>query len=416
MTLETVITLAAFLIFAVCLALYIIRATAASNFRHKIAIPRGFTEGAAHGPAYPLWVLSFGLLFVQVAAFAAFPTVDEISLNKRITVFIINLVVFFILRSKTTPLLAIWFGKTGIWVTHGLNGLIKFENVVKCEILNEKKLNPDDPNAICVLALYTKGRKNRFRTEKYVCCISARELEPYIVKLPEEPPKDKYAAVATALKLSTVVLTSLALFSSVCFLFATGLLSPYSYTEDTAVRKDDISTIAPITDAWEDNGTIAVHHGSTEIVKVYSQTDGTLLWTVSRSKTFFPKAGDGINTSGGVLKYTVNGNPRYFNLTDGAELSEEDVDEIKFEGKDPNAVLGFQYDDLYVRQYLTGQTYRYITDNPSYYILFVPNVSWGMLLVSTVLLYLLRLTYTLPTPRTKSPKQAPAEEPNPQKT
>ena len=410
MTLETVVTLAAFSIFAICLALYIIRATAASNFRHKIAIPHGFTEGAAHGPAYPLWVLSFGLLFVQVAAFAAFPTSDELSLNKRITVFIINLIIFFILRSKTSPLLAIWFGKTGIWVSHGINGLIKFENVIRCEILNEKKLNPDDPNALCVLALYTKGRKNRFRTEKYVCCISARELEPYIVKLPDEAPKDKHPILALALKITTAVLTAVTVFSSICFIFATGVLSPYSYTEDEAVRDTDLSTIAHVSDVWEDDGTIAVHHESTEIVKVYSQSEGTLLWTVSRSKTLFPKASDGINTAEGVLRYTVNGNSRYFKLSDGTELSAEDVANIKFAPKDLNDVTSFQYTSLYVRQTLSGQTYRYITNNPSHYILFVPSVSWGMLLASVVLLYILKLTYTLPTPKLKKTKQEPAEE------
>ena len=273
MTLETVIMLLAFSIFALCSALFITRATAASSFRNKIAAPRGFTEGAAIGTSYPLWILSYGMLFVQCAAFMAFPTTNEISLNRRVLIFIINLIVFFILRSKNLPLLAVWFGKTGIWISHGVNGLIKFDSITFCEITEHKKLHSEDPNAMCTLTFYTKGRKKHQHTEKYVCKVAANELIPYLSRLPMTPKKKSTGGLKARIHsinhlLSTIALT-ITLFGTVCFLFSTALLSPYTYTENEKAENTEYVTYAPISDALGEGGMTVVRYEAIEAINVF---------------------------------------------------------------------------------------------------------------------------------------------------
>lgn len=393
MTLETVIMLSAFSIFALCSALFITRATAASSFRNKIAAPRGFTEGAAIGAAYPLWILSYGMLFVQCAAFMAFPSSGEIALNRRILLFIITLVIFFLLRSVNMPLLAIWFGKTGIWISHGFNGLIKFESIIACEITKQHK-NTDDPNAMCTVVLYTEKRRSPFHNGKYVCKVTYGELQPYLTKLPVVKDARKVAAehapTPTAMRLFFHLGILLTLFGIVCFIFSTSLLSPYSYTESSEAEDNEFKTYAPITDALEENGMTVVRHEGVEVVNVYSD-DGVFVWSISRKRDFFPNSNDGISAADGVLRYTVNGTDRFFRITDGMELSADDVAEIDFPTADALRPMNFEFHPLYIRKQLSDRSYKYTVDRPAIYALFIPNVAWGLFLFGAASLYLLHL-------------------------
>ena len=392
MTLETVIMLLAFSIFALCSALFITRATAASSFRNKIAAPRGFTEGAAIGIAYPLWILSYGMLFVQCAAFMAFPTTDEISLNPRIIAFTVNLVIFFLLRSANMPLLAVWFGKTGIWLSHGVNGLIKFDTITACEVIEHKKRSAD-PNTICTVIFYTDCKRTFFHSGKIVCKVAACELEPYLPKLPivkNARHTVEHSAFSGAVKLLSTFSIALTLFGAVCFTLSTAWLSPYSYRESEKAEDFEFKTYAPITDALDESGLTVVRHKAVEIVNVYSE-DGVLIWSLSRKKDFFSNKNDGISAADGVLRYTVNGNDRYFRITDGAELTAEETADIDFPTPDALRAMDFEFHPLYIRKQLSDRSYKYTVDRPSAYALFIPNVAWGILLFGATSLYLLNL-------------------------
>lgn len=395
MTIETVIMLLAFSIFALCSAIFITRATASSSFRNKIAAPRGFTEGAAIGIAYPLWIFSYGMLFVQCAAFMAFPTLNEIELNRRLLIFIVNLVVFFILRSKNLPLLAVWFGKTGIWISHGVSGLIKFENIISCEITDRKKFHSDDPNAMCTLTIYTKGRKRISRTEKYVCKLAANELTPYLSHLPMTDKKQNDGKMTSPIvslnRLLTNIAAAITLFGAICFLFSTALLSPYTYTESETAEKTEYVTYAPITDALGENGMIVVRHEAIEAINVYSEESGELVWSLSRARDFFPDENDGISAANGVIKYTVGSSARYFRITDGTELSHEEVSEIEFPHPDALRAMDFEFHPLYIRKQLSDRSYKYTVNRPTTYTLFIPSFAWGMLIFGTVALYIFRM-------------------------
>lgn len=392
MTLETVIMLLAFSIFALCSALFITRATAASSFRNKIAAPRGFTEGAAIGPAYPLWILSYGMLFVQCAAFMAFPTTDEITLNRRIIVFTLNLVIFFLLRSANMPLLAVWFGKTGIWISHGVNGLIKFDTIIACEIFRHRK-RTNAPNTMCTVVFYTGSKRTLFHSGKFACKVATCELEPYLDQLPVTNDAHKSlerSRFATASKIISGLGVALILFSAVCFAFSTSLLSPYAYVESETAEDFEFRTYAPITDALDESGLTVVRHKATEVINVYSD-DGVLIWSLSRKKDFFPNKKDGISAADGVVRYTVNGVDRFFRITDGAELTAEEVAEIDFPSPDALRAMDFEFHPLYIRKQLSDRSYKYTVDRPSVYLLFIPSVAWGIFLFGVASLYLLQL-------------------------
>lgn len=392
MTPETVIMLLAFSIFALCSMIFITRATAASSFRNKIAAPRGFTEGAAIGPAYPLWILSYGMLFVQCAAFMAFPTTDEISLNQRIIAFIINLVIFFLLRSANMPLLAVWFGKTGIWIAHGVTGLIKFENIIACEISGHRK-GANDPNPMCTVVFHTDGKRSILHSGKFVCKVAACELEPYLSRLPitngTRHTSSRSAFSATA-RLISVISISLTLFGAVCFAFSTAIFSPYTYRESQNAEDIEFKTYAPITDAISESGLTVVRHKAVEVVNVYSN-DGVLIWSLSRKKDFFPNKNDGISAADGVLRYTVNGIDRFFRITDGVELISADTSHIDFPTPDAIRTMDFEFHPLYIRKQLSDRSYKYTVDRPSLYALFIPSVAWGILLFGAASLYIVRL-------------------------
>lgn len=405
MTLETVIMLLAFSIFALCSALFITRATAASSFRNKIAAPRGFTEGAAIGAAYPLWILSYGLMFVQCAAFMAFPTSHEITLNQRILLFVFNLIIFFVLRAKNMPLLAVWFGKTGIWISHGVNGLIKFDSIVACEIIKQKRRG-NDPNAMCTVVFYTKAR-SPFHNGKYVCRVAAGDLEPYLSKLPvaeegRHATTEHFAAQALFRTLSLIGI-AITLFGAICFTFSTALLSPYSYTEGEKAGSEEYKTYAPITDAIGESGMTVVHHKAIEVINVYSE-NGEFVWSVSRAKDFFPNEKDGVSAADGVVRYTVNGSDRFFRITDGAELTADDTSEIDFPAPDALRAMDFEFHPLYIRKQLSDRSYKYTVDRPAIYALFIPSVSWGLFLFGAAYLYLLYLVSAIAS-RDKAPKE-----------
>ena len=392
MTLETVIMLLAFSIFALCSALFITRATAASSFRNKIAAPRGFTEGAAIGPAYPLWILSYGMLFVQCAAFMAFPATDEIAINQRIIAFIINLVIFFLLRSANMPLLAVWFGKTGIWISHGVNGLIKFDTITACEIIRHRK-KASDPNAMCTVIFYTSVKRSVFHSGKFVCKVALCELEPYLSQLPVSNDASKTvdrSGFTTVTRIISGLGVALTLFGIVCFTFSTALLSPYTYTENEKAQDLEFKTYAPITEALAENGLTVVRHKDVEVINVYSN-EGVFLWSVSRQKDFFPNKKDGISAAEGVLRYTVNGVDRYFRITDGAELTAEETQEISFPAPDALRTMDFEFHPLYIRKQLSDRSYKYTVDRPALYVLFIPSVAWGIFLFGAASLYLVRL-------------------------
>lgn len=392
MTPETVIMLLAFSLFALCSALFITRATAASSFRNKIAAPRGFTEGAAIGPAYPLWILSYGMLFVQCAAFMAFPTSDELSLNHRIIAFTVNLAIFFLLRSANMPLLAVWFGRTGIWISHGVNGLIKFDSIVACEILGRKK-RAVDPNAMCTVVFYTNVKRSIFHSGKLVCKVSACELEPYLSKLPvvdDARSAVEHSLFAATTRLLSAVSIAITLFGAVCFAFSTSVFSPYAYRESEGAEELEFKTYAPITDALDESGLTVVRHKGVEVINVYSE-DGVLIWSLSRKKDFFPNKNDGISAAEGVLRYTVNGSNRFFRVTDGVELTAEEAARIDFPSTDALRAMDFEFHPLYIRKQLSDRSYKYTVDRPALYTLFIPSVAWGILLFGAATLYLMNL-------------------------
>ncbi len=392
MTLETVIMLLAFSIFALCSALFITRATAASSFRNKIAAPRGFTEGAAIGLAYPLWILSYGMLFVQCAAFMAFPTSDEIAINQRIIAFIINLVIFFLLRSANMPLLAVWFGKTGIWISHGVNGLIKFDSITACEIIRHRK-RVNDPNVMYTVIFYTSIKRTVFHSGKFACKVAACDLEPYLSQLPISKGVSKNvdrSTFSTANRIISGISMALTLFGIVCFTFSTAILSPYTYTENEKAQDLEFKTYAPITEALDESGLTVVRHKDVEVINVYSN-EGVFLWSLSRHKDFFPNKKDGISAAEGVLRYTVNGVDRYFRVADGAELTAAETQEISFPAPTALRAMDFEFHPLYIRKQLSDRSYKYTVDRPALYVLFIPSVAWGIFLFGASSLYLVRL-------------------------
>jgi len=393
MTLETVIMLLAFSIFALCSALFITRATAASSFRSKIAAPRGFTEGAAIGAAYPLWILSYGLLFIQCAAFMAFPSSDELSLNQRIIAFIINLVIFFLLRSKNMPLLAIWFGKTGIWISHGVNGLIKFENILACEII-EPKHRSGTQSIMRTVVIYAESKKNPFHSEKFVCRIAENELKPYLSKLPVVKDARRVTAEHSAFSaLSRLLLrisAALTLFGAICFLFSTSLLSPYTYTESEEAGNIEYKTYAPITDALEESGMTLVRYEGIEVINIYSDS-GEFAWSISRARDFFPNTNDGISAAEGIVKYTVGGGERFFRITDGKELTYDQVSQIEFPPADELRAMNFEFHPLYIRKQLSDRSYKYTVNRPALCTLIIPSVAWGIFLFGAASLYFIRV-------------------------
>ncbi|MBR2460019.1 MAG: hypothetical protein IKB34_02145 [Clostridia bacterium] len=394
MTLETVVMLIAFIVFGICTLLFINRASAASKFRSKIAMPRNFVEGTATGIAYPLWGISYGLIFLQCAAFMAFPPAGELALNDRLIIYILSVFVFFVLRACNLPLLAIWFGKTGVWISHGTNGLIKFEDMLSCTVIRRRNRRSVNSNVVCTLVFYARNRFLFFYRRRFVCKLSAFELEPYLKYLPTAERRlsgrDKLHARDAFISFFSCICAVFAMFGSACFLFSSAVLSPYTYTESESALSEEIATFAPITEALESDNCIILRHEAIEAINVYSESDGQLLWSVSRYKHAFPRSGDGISATDGILRYTVNGSDRYFDVKSGKELSAEEVSDKQFPAPNELRDINFEFHPLYVRKQLSDGSYRYIVNHPMAYVLFVPSVAWGILLAASIALYLLR--------------------------
>lgn len=396
MTLEQVVAMLAFIAFAICSVTFISRISSSRSFRNQIATPRNFAEGCVTGIAYPLWILVYGMIFIQSTAFLAFPTSDELSLNRRVIILILSLTLFFLLRACTLPLLGVWLGKTGIWVSHGTNGLIKFENLTYCEIVGVTTLNATAPTSVCTLIFRAKGRHLFFHTRKYACKVAFGDLIPYLDRLPIDD-SGNYAFELPGRRFETVTatisyaLSAIIALGSIGFLVSTALLSPYTYTEHSSAIQEEIHTFTPITDAYGADGLIVVRYKHVESINVYSEEDGQYKWSLSRKRSFFTKDGDGISIRDGVLKYTVGGVDRFFSLIDGAELSFEQVQHIEFPAADALRDMNFEFHPLYIRKQLSDSSYRYIVSRPTEYTLFIPSVAWGILLGSLLALYLTRL-------------------------
>ena len=170
------------------------------------------------------------------------------------------------------------------------------------------------------------------------------------------------------------------------------MTSPYTYTENEIATNNEILTFTPITEVLESDDLIILRHNAIEAINVYSEQSGEFLWSISRKKSAFPKSDDGITAAQGVLRYTVNGSDRYFSVSNGTELPFEAVSGITFPSPDQLRDIDFDFNPLYVRKQLSDGSYRYIVNRPGSYILFLPAVSWGILICSLLMLYLLRAT------------------------
>lgn len=392
MTQTTIITILTFAVLILCSLLFLIRSLSASSFRRNIAIPRGFTEAACGTIAYPLWLTSYALLFLQCVSLAAFPSNNEKLLTARLIAYTVTAILFFILREINLPLLAIWFGKNGIWTARGKNGLIKFDNIIFCEISTSKKAKIDDLTALYTLSFFAKDKKIFFSPRKYVCKLSGSDIEKYRTKLPTSDhashPKHSSKRSRITRSLSYVSLL-LIITGTVCFGASTQLTSPYRYNEYETASEIEISSFAPITEAISENGTMIIRYENIEAINVYSETDGSFLWSVSR-KYSRKASGDGICAAEGILKYTVGGESRYFVCETGEELTAEDVENVAFPNTDDTYAINFDFTPLYVRRQLSDGSYNTLISNPTAYILFIPSVAWTILVLGIVTLFIWR--------------------------
>ena len=394
MTLKAVIMLLTLFAFSLCTVLFVIRLASAARFRQRIAIPRDFAEGSATGLVYKLWIFSYGMLFVQCTSFILFPLSEEITLNLRLIIYTVNLIIFFILRSNTLPLLGVWFGKTGIWVNHGETGLIKFENILHCEILGKKTPDASNPKAMCSVVFYTDGRYRSFRRRKFVFRIAASDIAPYFDRLsiktsssPEYEPffipvKNRIIGALSYLSGSVFII------GLVCFILSLCILSPYRYNEYPEASATEIVSFAPITEvvADQENNLLFVRYAGIEAVNVYSETDGAFKWSVSRA-TFPAAASAGISVSNSILRYTVNGEARYFDCVSGAELSADSIGDIEFPKSSGNSVF---FDELTIKKQLSDGSWSIIVARSQLYSLFIPSVSWDIMLSGLIALYICR--------------------------
>lgn len=389
MTLEAFIALFTFIIFAICTSLILARSISADRFRYKIAVPHSFAEAYTNNSAYRIWLSVYGALFLQCAGFIAFPSDDEITINYRLIAYIFTAGAFFVLRTITLPLLTLWFGKTGIWASHGAKGLIRFEDIYVCTV--KKQEHPYD--TVYYVSFFAHGRRSFFQDKKYVCYLPEQEFLKYRSVLPitDQPLKrDNSSPSQTATCLLSYVSSVCIALGLICLLFSTEIFSPYKYAEYPEASSTEISSFAPITEAISESGTMIIRYGAIEAINVYSETDGTFLWSLSRTHSILG-ANDGICAKDGIIKYTVNGATRYFSCSTGNEMTAEQVSDIEFPDIDQTYAVNFDFTSLYVRRQQSDGSYVKLVSNPTSYILFVPSFAWILFLFGVVTLYLWRM-------------------------
>ncbi len=391
MTLETVVTLLFFSLFALCTVTLLARTVSAYRFRRTVALPRGFTEGVATGLAYPVWLIVYAAVFLQCAAYIAFPSSRELDMNARLIAYVCSVLLFFIVRYYNLPLLSVWFGKTGIWVSYGAGGIVRFEDMTSLTVSCPKS---DDGDAVCTVTFCAPDKKLFFHPRRYTCKLSRAELSRYRSLLPEttedskKKPRRDSSSLTTALSYVSLLLVALGACS---FLFSAELFSPYRYDEYTAASAEEITSFAPITEAISESGTMIIRYEAIEAINVYSEADGSFLWSLSRARAVYSNASDGLCAKDGVVKYTVSGVTRYFNCLTGEELTADATSNIEFPDIDGTYAVNFDFTPLYVRRQLSDGSYVKLISHPLSYAFFIPSVGWAVFALGVITLYVWRM-------------------------
>lgn len=393
MTLETTVTLLFFSLFALCTAALLARTLSAHRFRRTVALPRGFTEGIAAGAAYPIWLIVYAAVFLQCAAYIAFPSSRELDINFRLIAYLGTVILFFAVRCFNLPLLSVWFGNTGIWVCRGASGLISYDAIDTVSISCPGP-KTDGTDAICTVVFYASDRKLFFHPRRYACKLSAYELSKYRSLLPEpqadakKKPSRGGFRLAGALSYVSLLLTVLGAFS---LLFSTELFSPYRYDEYAAASSEEIVTSAPVTEVISEGGTVIVRYKAIEAINVYSEADGIFLWSVSRDRAVYTGASDGLWAKDGSVKYTVAGSTRYFDCLTGQEQTADDISGIEFPDIGGTYAESLDFTPLSVSRRLSDGSDAQLISRPLSYLFFVPAAAWALFALGLVTLYIWRM-------------------------
>ncbi|MBQ9692403.1 MAG: hypothetical protein IJV70_04520 [Clostridia bacterium] len=280
MTLNSAIIICSALIFAVCASAFIIRSVRSYNFRNKIALPHGFSEGIMTGASYPALITAMSLLFIQLASFIAFKSPSETICALRAGCYLLTALIFFVLFMKTPALLAYWFGQNGLWEHSGRKGKISYSDIYNAQLSKKLRLPIINNQQLCKFTFYVKNKNSFFHPKKYICKMTAYEISALSrqVEFTEAPVNTEIKRVRISRRLIPVMLLAICIVSIAQFCVS-GIFNDVRYADHNENGENEIVTFSAPSDIAFDGGKLFVYFDSLKAANVYSE-NGEFLYSV----------------------------------------------------------------------------------------------------------------------------------------
>ena len=224
--------------FAIILFSFLKLLIKAKRFRTKCINELGFSEGIMTGISFQLLIIIFTLICIQVLSFILINTSSEFTLYIRLLIFSSSILLYFIIKSQTPPLLAYWFEREAFWENNNENGKISFNDVYALKISKSIKLPIKNNLQLCPISFYVKNKFSFFRPKKYSCKLTAEELT--VLTSIIKAHKHTYKPVHPYKKSSSLfffipIIAFLAILSLTFPIASSGLFNENTYLCDTEV-------------------------------------------------------------------------------------------------------------------------------------------------------------------------------------
>lgn len=281
MNLNSAVIIGSALIFVICASAFIIRSVRSYNFRNKVALPHGFSEGIMTGASYPALITAMSLLFIQLATLIAFKSPSETVLALRAGCYLLTALVFFVLFKKTPTLLAYWFGQNGLWEHSGRKGKIAYSDIYNARLSKKLRLPIINNQQLCKFTFYVKNKNIFFHPKKYFCKMTACEISALSrqVEFTETPVKTESTRVRVARRLVPAVLFVICIVSIVQFCVS-GVFNEAKYSAIDGTSENEIITFSAPSQTYINDGKLFVYFDNLKAANVYTPS-GEFLHSVS---------------------------------------------------------------------------------------------------------------------------------------
>ncbi len=381
---------------SLCTFSLVYQAVYSAYFRKKIATKHNFTEGIMTGPSYPLLWIAYGLILIQFISFIIFTNSNEIIIAFRLLAFSISVFSFYVLKSHTPPLLALWFGKTAFWDNRGEGGKHLYTEIYGVKVHKKKNSTVINSQQIYKITFFIKGKCFLLVPKRYSCKMTAHQISTLAdtidFKNSEKPKLSKKSLLYSILTPTLIFLISLCFFLQA---ISTGVFNSVRYTEDTerfsTPSSEKVETISEISKVVTDGAKLYVYYENIGVINTYT-TDGTFAFSISLPHSVL-KASD-IAYDGSQILYRYGGELIYYSVN-GEFISKTtylyshdelfDVCDVKIGDK----IVSFNENEVKL-----GDTI--IVERPAYSLLFSTQFIWPITALLVIALFGLRL-YTFKT-------------------